>query len=293
MLAASLTFRRIMMVLILALAVSSLLKSQYCVYTPPLRNAVSLALMPIARPLNSVTSYVRSETDRPVLGDLQQLSDELRYKDALVLSLQKQVRELERVNAELQGLAQRIGGDYVFREARVIGRTSDPSAGTLTIDRGARHGLRPGLAVVKGASLVGRLIEVGPSTSVIGLITRPDNLIEVVLAPPRLPEGGLPADRQSVVQLRVSDPHQFVADDVNREVPVEAGDYARLEDHRGPESWPLAVQGMIVGQVQSVEPNPDQTLLQRITVQPMLSLRRLDTITVVVPRLGGGGEGGS
>jgi rod shape-determining protein MreC len=287
----ALTFRRVFLLLLAALSVSSLLKSKYCVYGPPLRNAVHTVLMPMARPLNDVTAAVRSERDRPVLGDLEQLSDELRYKDALILSLQKRVRELEATSAELQGLSQRLGQDYVFREARVIGRAADPSAGTLTIDKGASVGLSPGLAIVKGADLVGRLIEVGPTTSIIRLITTPDELIEVALTPPRLPTDQPTDFRQRVAQLRVVGPAELIAEDVDREVPVQAGDYARLMDDRGPESWPDAVQGMIVGRVVKVEPNPDQKLLKTVTVMPMRSLRRLDTVTVVVPRYESKGGG--
>lgn len=292
----AMTFRRVFVVLLAVLSVSSLLKSKYCVYGPPLRNAVHTVLMPMARPLNDITSTVRSEHERPVLGDLEQLSDELRYKDALILSLQKRVRELEATSAELQGLSQRLGQDYVFRESRVIGRSSDPSAGTLTIDKGASAGLSPGLAVVKGADLVGRLIEVGPTTSIIRLITTPGELVEVALTPPRLPTDQATDFRQRVAQLRVTGPGELIAEDVDRDVPVQAGDYARLLDDRGPGSWPVAVQGMIVGQVTKVAPNPDQQLLKTVTVVPMRSLRRLDVVTVVVPRTvaagSGGGQGG-
>lgn len=284
----ALTSRRALALLIAVLAVTSLLKARYCVYGPPLRNAVDTLLMPVARPLNTLTADVRGHADRPVLGDLQHLSDELRYEQALVISLQKRVRELELSNAALQGLSHRIGQDYVFREAHVIGRSSDPAARTLIIDKGARGGLRTGMVVVDGANLVGKLIEVGPSTSVLGLITSPDTLLEVVLTPPHLPKGGLPAARQHVTQLKVNKKHQLYADDLDRVVPVAAGDYARLDDERGPEGWPQAVQGMIVGQVVSVSPNPNQPLLQSVVVEPMRSLLHLETVTVVVPRSSSG-----
>ncbi|MBI1368912.1 MAG: hypothetical protein GC162_09700 [Planctomycetes bacterium] len=288
----ALTARRSFALIIAALMVMSLLRESYCVYGPPLRNAAFVLLKPISMPLTALTAHIRGWEERPVLGDLEQLSEELRYKDALVIALQKQVRELELTNAELQGLSQRIGHDYRFREATVIGRSADPSSGTLQINIGAGDGVYPGLAVVSGANLVGRLVQVGPATSSLKPIIAKDELLTVMLAPPTMPREGLPAGRDRLIQLHVKDEQTLLADDVPRDVVVEVGDYARLMDRGGSEGWPDAVQGMLVGRVEQVMEDPDDPLRKHVIVQPLRSLRYMDTVTVVVPRHAGLPAGG-
>jgi cell shape-determining protein MreC len=233
-----------------------------------------------------LTSSVKQEIHRPILGegDLQRLSDELRYKDALIIAAQKRIKELEVVNSELQGLQQRLGDAYLFRRVNVIGHSADPAAGTFQIGQGATSGLQVGMPAVEGANLIGRIVQVTPTTATIGPITAPGTLLEVLIAPAMLPRTGLPAERDQRVQVAADHQYQFVADDVDHAVPVHVGDYARLDDATGPSAWPRSVQGYIVGVVASVGPNPDDALRQRLVIRPLLSPRHVSAVTIIMPR---------
>lgn len=270
----------------LALVALALLPARWSFYGPPLHGAVKTLLSPLSLRFVRLTSTVKQELHQPILGDgdLKRLSDELRYKDALIIAAQKRIAELEVVNSELQGLKQRLGDSYLFRRVDVIGHSTDPSAGTFQIGQGAAGGLQVGMPAVEGANLIGRIVQVTPTTATIGPITAPGTLLEVLIAPAMLPRTGLPPERDQRVQVAADDHYRFVADDVDHTVPVQVGDYARLDDAVGPSAWPRSVQGYIVGVVASVEPNPDDALRQRIVIRPLLSPRHVSAVTIIMPR---------
>ena len=62
--------------------------------------------------------------------------------------------------------------------------------------------------------------------------------------------------------------------------PVSVGDYARLYDA----DWPQTVQGWLLGRVIGVEPRADDQLRKRVTIQPLVPLDRVTSVTVLVPR---------
>jgi len=75
-------------------------------------------------------------------------------------ALRRQVAELQ-----AQGFQKSYG--HRLLAAQVIGRAPDGLTRSLTIARGRADGLRPGMVVVGGAGLVGRLSEVGERSSTV------------------------------------------------------------------------------------------------------------------------------
>lgn len=295
----SVTSRRVWPFWVGLLLVLAFLPQRYCAYGAVLRDPLVRLLSPVSGTLNTVGVRIRSAGRPPVEGTVDQLSEKVREQDGRILALEREVRELKRANAELRGLRERLGNSYVFKRPAVVGRSGDPAAGTLHLNMGTGDGVRVGLAVVEGASLVGRIVEAGPGSSVLRPITAVGteanrNLLPVVLTPRQLPAGGLPAARRQPCLLEPVSPWLLVDDAVNRDLPAEVGDYARLSDTDGRDAWPAVVEGMIVGRVTAVEPNPDDTLRKRVEVRPLRHPSRLEAVTVIVPRTGeGGGDGGT
>ncbi|MGH7198072.1 MAG: rod shape-determining protein MreC, partial [Candidatus Omnitrophota bacterium] len=94
-------------------------------------------------------------------------------------------RELLQENARLAGL---VGLKTAFPPevrnkifARVIGRSPVSWNSAFLIDKGADKGIHTQMLVLSGGSLVGRVIEVGPQTSKVLLITDPNSRIGVLL----------------------------------------------------------------------------------------------------------------
>ena len=95
-------------------------------------------------------------------GRLRADDDRLTAENA---ALRRQVAELQAQGAENAELRKALDfkKSYGHRllAAQVIGRAPDGLTRSLTIARGRADGLRPGMVVVGGAGLVGRLSEVG------------------------------------------------------------------------------------------------------------------------------------
>lgn len=293
----ALTFRRVRLPAVGLLFVLALLPQRFCFYGPPLYSIAMTFLSPVSAPLASFSSQVRQRTERPIpegidveglsaeqREKLERIGEEMRSKDTRIIVMEQRIEELERINAELQGLERRLGDSYLFRRAAVTGLGSDGTIQTLRISRGTRDGLRVGMAVVEGANLIGRIIQSDATGSTVKPLTAKDNLLEVMLTPPQLPPDGLPTDRRRTCLLTPEGPRLLTADDVDRSIPVEVGDYARLDDDASDTPWPAAVQGMIVGRVVLAEPDPDDPLRKRVHVRPLLSPYYLDEVTVIVPR---------
>lgn len=277
---ARLTFRRGVIAAVVLLSILALLPHRYSGYATIVRSVTLLALTPVAEPINRFAGALRRQHERPVLGTEQELSERVQELRGRVMALEQRERELERAVAELQGLRRRQGDSYVHRRAAVIGRSSDASGGILQLNVGSRHGIRPGLPVVHGASVVGRITQVGPTSSTLGLLTTPGTLVEVVAGPEGADDASADGERGGRLLLRAARGNRIIADEVDRQLPVEAGDFARLMDP----SWPRSVQGMLVGRVTAVEESPDDPLLKRVGVRPLMSLRDVESVIVIVPR---------
>lgn len=280
--------RRVVWTVVGVLIVLALLPRRFCVYGPPLRDLTIRLLAPLAAPLTNLSTKLRPAADRPVFAgsDLDKLSEELRLRDGMILALKRRVAELETTNAELQGLRSRRASDsFVFRAASIIGRSADPAATALNIDIGSVDEVGPGFAAVDGANLIGRVVQVGRTTSTVAPLASLAILLEVVFTPPEIPIDGLPPERNRTCLLKARGRDSFIADDVDQTLMVQVGDFARLSDRHGGDGWPSAVQGMIIGQVVKVENHPDDPLRKRIEVRPLVSPRSLSSLTIIVPRI--------
>jgi cell shape-determining protein MreC len=304
--------RRLAVAALLALVlISAFVPSRFAGYADSLGRAVETALLPISHPMTFLSSRARqvmAGRRPPMPDDLQavvnqlpaehqaaaqaiaHLSRSLEEQNQINFALTRQVMRLREENQALRNLRAQLGDEAAGRlrlpVASIAGRGSDPAAGTCTLNQGARDGLAIGQPAVKGANLVGRIVSVGPVTSTMELVTRPELRLEAIITPPRMPGGVLPEDRRTVVQFVARPTGRLVASDVRSETPAAVGDYVRLVDH----DWPEAVQGMIIGRVERVEPLRDSPLLKRVIIEPRLNLRTLTAVTVIVRQTKPAGE---
>jgi len=112
-----------------------------------------------------------------VFGDIASLrSDNVRLS-AENARLRAQVAQLQAAGAENAELRRDLQFDRSFGHrmvaAQVIARGPDAFARTLTIDRGAADGLQPGMSVLTGAGLVGRVREVAAHSAAVQTVADP------------------------------------------------------------------------------------------------------------------------
>jgi rod shape-determining protein MreC len=117
------------------------------------------------------------------LGSLRSENDSLREELAALRDLETRVLELERENEELLAL-QNLTLPFQFEtvSARVSAYGASNFDATFVIDVGTNAGVHPDMPVVSAAGLVGHVIDAGPATSRVLLISSPDSGVAVKIA---------------------------------------------------------------------------------------------------------------
>jgi rod shape-determining protein MreC len=174
----------------------------------------------------------------------------------------------------LLGFKERTGVEGIA--AQVVARNPNNWFSTVTLNRGANHGVRRDMVVVTAQGLVGRVSEVAPQTAKVMLITDPESGV-----------GGLiQRSRDTGVVLG------------------QTGDRARvIMKLFSPESAPLVgdkvitsglgmvfPKGLSIGEVVSVETG-DYGLVRYVEIEPAVDLDRLEEVLIIAVNVDGADPG--
>jgi rod shape-determining protein MreC len=110
---------------------------------------------------------------------------ENRIRDAKVMELQTRVVELQTQNQRLQklvGYVEKGGASNRPVVARVVGRSADHWWQQVTVNRGAKVGIKPGFVVKAEGGLVGLVQTVTPHTSRVLLISDATSQVGVTIS---------------------------------------------------------------------------------------------------------------
>jgi rod shape-determining protein MreC len=231
------------------------------------RQAVLFTVSPFIK-LTSMTvgSVHRVWDDYVDLRNLRQENLRLQREAAV---LQRRIDQLEEQALEtqrLQGLlAMRETWRAEFVAARVVGKDATNWFKTMLIDRGSRAGLRRNLPVVAPDGLVGRVIEVTPSTSKVQLITDPVSASGALLQRTRV-TGIVTGNLGAGLRVRYL---PLLAD-------VVVGDEVVTSGMGG-----VFPKGIPVGRVTAVE-RKSGALFQEAVLQPKVDLGRLEEVLILM-----------
>ncbi len=226
----------------------------------PVRGAAETVFGPVGDGLAGITGYgsLEDENDelRRRIAELE--GDELRGEDA--------ERELDAL-LELERLDRYT--DLPTVAARVIGTPISNFEQTIQLDRGSDDGIGLDMPVVTGAGLVGRVVDVSGSRSIVRLITDPSSSVGVRLsrsADLGVVEGVGPDRPLDLGLIDVG------TDVLERELLVTSG----VDDSFFPGGIPVA-------RVWSVS-STEGELEQDVTVEPVVDLDRLRFVEVLQTR---------
>ncbi|MEM8736922.1 MAG: rod shape-determining protein MreC [Planctomycetota bacterium] len=280
MASALLTSSRVLVAVASALAVNSQLPTRWgSMLGHVLKPTVDFAVLPVRTPVYRLAVDLGGN-DQPTGRDdppatPEQLRD--RYDAALVRIDQQQQRiaELVRTLELLQGVREIEQPDTTPLSAKVTATTDAGPRVVLTLNRGTRDRVAPGMTVVFKSSVVGRVIEpVGPSSADVELITahRAGLQVRVRRGPDSIPYDNIRAQRGD-------DGRTFTAD-VARDLRIRPGADVLLADAV---HYPDA-RGRLLGVVENiVDYEPDPHLLQRLIIRPAVDLRALREVAVLRP----------
>lgn len=223
----------------------------------PVKEGADSVFSPVGDAWNGVFRY----------GELEEENERLREQLAAVEGDQARVEESERAYKEL--LAQNGLGfarDIPQVSARVISSPLSNFELSFELDKGRDAGIEEGMTVVSGRGLVGRVVRVSASRSVVQLLTDRDFAVGVRL---RSGEIGIAAGggRDQTLRLSGIDPDVEVS---RRELATTSG----LPQSAFPPEIP-------VGRVHEVSSQQGQ-LEQTVQLTPMVDVDRLTFVKVLI-----------
>lgn len=224
----------------------------------PVENAASAVVRPIRDFVGSISSLGTKDQQ---IDELQRRVDELTAQVNTSENARRRAQELD----DLLRLAG--AGQYTTVPAQVI--AFGPTQGfawTITIDAGTEDGLKIDQNVVNGQGLVGRVIRVGPSTSVVALLV--DATATVGARIEGSGEVGFlnGTGDPKVLELQLLDPF----------APAQVGDRLVSFGVRGG----AYVPGIPLGTITEVSGTPGQ-LTRVAKVAPFVDVTTLDVVGVI------------
>ena len=135
----------------------------------------------LAYPANSVNDFMESISN---LTNTYQENQTLKQKVETIYELEVQLNDLKKDNEKMKEALklQDTSNDYTLINATVIARNPDTWRDIVTINKGANDGLIPQMSVMSDNGLVGKVLDVNPTSARVALLSNNDNTLVRVAA---------------------------------------------------------------------------------------------------------------
>ncbi|GJL50551.1 rod shape-determining protein MreC [Candidatus Nitrospira salsa] len=190
-----------------------------------------------------------------------QLQQEVDQLNAKISQLREQMIVSEQLSVMLDFQEQASMGTVA---ARVIGRNATNWYRAIIIDKGSEHGISKEMGVVAATGVVGRVVNVNPSTAIVLLLTDPNIAIAGMIQRSR-DEGIVQGTAQGFVRMKYLPPLST----------IEIGDMVVTSGLTG--DYP---RGLPIGHVRQLETG-DAELFQSAEIHPMVDFSKLEGVLVV------------
>ena len=239
----------------------------------PLTNRVVITLL---APFQSFSSALGNKSGSIVnsINELITVYDENKQLKNEVTKLREQNLQNDELAAENQRLKKLLdyknsAKNYDLVMASVIARDSSTWVNNVVINRGSDDGIKKDMPVVTSEGLVGSIIEVYGSYSIVGLITDP-----------RVAVGALVQRSDSriagIVKGDIDKREDIHMDNIPRTADVEQDDQIITSGLGG-----IYPKGIFIGTVEDVQ-NEAGGLLKYAVIKPAVNFQKLEDVAVIV-----------
>ena len=130
----------------------------------------------VSYPANSINYFIDSVSD---LSNTYQENQSLKQKIDTIHELEVQLSELKRDNQKMKETLklQDTLNDYTLVNATVIARNPDTWRDVITINKGSNDGIQPQMSVMSDNGLVGKVMDVNPTSARVALLSNADNTL--------------------------------------------------------------------------------------------------------------------
>ncbi len=232
-----------------------MVRGGFSTITMPFRMAGSAIAMPF-QGIGNIFSNLTA--DQQTLSDLKVENEQLRSRNA-------ELEETNQSTQRLQGLLD-LKNTYNLQStgARVISGSTDSFNNTIVIDKGTSSGLAVGMPVVDSGGVIGQIIECGPTTSTVRLITDEKSGVAAMVQSSRA-QGMLMGSASRQITLNLINTNQKVA----------VGDTVVTSGLGG-----VFPKGLPLGKVTSVEAAPG-SLYYTIVIEPFGNVSTNEEVMVI------------
>ena len=232
-----------------------MVRGGFSTITMPFRMAGSAIAMPF-QGIGNIFSNLTA--DQQTLSDLKAENEQLRSRNA-------ELEETNQSTQRLQGLLD-LKNTYNLQStgARVISGSTDSFNNTIVIDKGTSSGLAVGMPVVDSGGVIGQIIECGPTTSTVRLITDEKSGVAAMVQSSRA-QGMLMGSASRQITLNLINTNQEVA----------VGDTVVTSGLGG-----VFPKGLPLGKVTSVEAAPG-SLYYTIVIEPFGNVSTNEEVMVI------------
>ena len=135
----------------------------------------------LAYPANSVNDFMESISN---FTNTYQENQTLKQKVETIYELEVQLNDLKKDNEKMKEALklQDTLNEYSLINATVIARNPDTWRDIVTINKGANDGLTPQMSVMSDNGLVGKVLDVNPTSARVALLSNNDNTLVRVAA---------------------------------------------------------------------------------------------------------------
>jgi rod shape-determining protein MreC len=206
--------------------------------------------------VSAVTEYI----------SLKESNEALSRENAALKTLMPDVFYIDSVQQRLVNDTQLLQ-QYTFTPAKVINNSFNRRNNYLTLNKGTRHGIDTGMAVVNSSGVVGIVKNVSPHYSSVMSLLHKDTRLSA-----RIKKNNYIG---SIVWNDGVDPDRVTLNDIARHVPVAKGDTIVTSSYSA-----IFPEGIMVGTVESIDQNSGMNFF-KITVKLSTNFRNLTTVFVV------------
>ena len=230
------------------------------------RGAVQTVTLPVrylgatvAAPFQGLGNIVTNLTaDQATLSELRAENEELKARN---VELEEAAQSAER----LQGLLDlRDANNLQSTAARIISGSGDSWGTTVTIDKGTSSGLSVGMPVATSTGVIGQIVECGPATSTVRLVTDDNSSVSAMIQSSRA-QGMLVGTVTGQLELTL----------IGADQSVSQGDVVVTSGLGG-----VFPKGLPLGEVVSVESSPGAAYLT-IVVEPFAHAENYEEVLVI------------
>jgi rod shape-determining protein MreC len=231
--------------------------------------------------LEAVTFGIFSEVQRTLSGGVNGVRQVwgsyvgLRHVKAENEDLKRQLAAAQIAVQEQRALADQARGLQKLLELRdhlalattgaeIIGSSASPDFRTLTIDKGTRDGLRPDMAVIAPAGVVGRVVVPSARSAKVQLLVDRNAAAAVIVERTRAQGVVVGGDNDRLQMQYVSEASELAVGDLVVTSGIDA----------------IYPKGLVVGRVESVEKNGPA--FKRIVVRPAVDFSQIEEVLIVL-----------